>query len=148
MASDSLVEKASAYLQHLCNELPNRRVGSEGNRLATQYFRETVEPFCFAVEAQPFDCIDHWRGEIVLSAGGRPFTASISPYSLPCDVTAPLAVAASVEELEAVDAAGKVLLLMGDLAKEQLMPKNFTFYNPEEHQRIYRLLESKAPLPS
>jgi aminopeptidase YwaD len=25
------------------------------------------------------------------------------------------------------------------------MPKNFPFYNPEEHQRIYRLLEKKSP---
>ena len=145
MAIDPLIQQASAYLHHLCIELPNRRVGSEGNWLATLFFREAVEPFGFAVEAQPFDCIDHWRGKITLSVGGRPFTASISPYSLPCDVSAPLAVAKTVEELEAVDAAGKVLLLMGELAKEQLMPKNFTFYNPEEHQHIYRLLEGKAP---
>lgn len=39
----------------------------------------------------------------------------------------------------------KILLLHGEIAKEQLMPKNFVFYNPEEHQRIYRLLEEKHP---
>jgi len=37
------------------------------------------------------------------------------------------------------------LLLHGDIAKEQLMPKNFVFYNPEEHQRILALLEKGMP---
>jgi aminopeptidase YwaD len=37
------------------------------------------------------------------------------------------------------------LLLYGDIAKEQLMPKNFVFYNPEEHQNIIALLEQKRP---
>ncbi|MFO8054260.1 MAG: M28 family peptidase [Bacteroidales bacterium] len=32
-------------------------------------------------------------------------------------------------------------MLNGELAKEQLMPKNFIFYNPEEHQRIITALE-------
>jgi aminopeptidase YwaD len=39
-----------------------------------------------------------------------------------------------------------VLLVRGDLARESLMPKNYPFYNPEEHQRIVALLEAKAPL--
>ena len=47
--------------------------------------------------------------------------------------------------LKMVDATGKILLLRGEIAKEQIMPKNFVFYNPEEHQRIYRLLEEKQP---
>ena len=37
------------------------------------------------------------------------------------------------------------MLLRGEIAKEQLMPKNFTFYNPDEHKRIVALLESKQP---
>ena len=37
-------------------------------------------------------------------------------------------------------------MLCGEIAKEQLMPKHFPFYNPEHHQRITNLLESKAPL--
>jgi aminopeptidase YwaD len=44
-----------------------------------------------------------------------------------------------------MDAEGKLLLVSGDLAEEQLMPKNFIFYNPEEHQEIIALLEEKKP---
>jgi aminopeptidase YwaD len=60
-------------------------------------------------------------------------------------VRAPLAVASTVEELAQAQVAGHVLLLHGALAQEQLMPKNFTFYNPDHHQRIVALLEEKAP---
>jgi len=60
-------------------------------------------------------------------------------------VRAPLAVASTVGELAAVEAEGKVLLLRGELAKEQLMPKNFPFFNPEEHQQIVHLLETRNP---
>jgi aminopeptidase YwaD len=37
------------------------------------------------------------------------------------------------------------MLLHGEIAREQLMPKNFVFYNPEEHQRIISLLERGEP---
>jgi aminopeptidase YwaD len=49
-------------------------------------------------------------------------------------------------ELESIQTEDKILLLHGDIAKEQLMPKNFTFYNPDQHKHIVRLLELKRPL--
>jgi aminopeptidase YwaD len=60
---------------------------------------------------------------------------------LGCSVEAGLVQAATVEQLEELDAQGKIILLHGDIAKEQLMPKNFVFWNPEEHQRIVAALE-------
>ena len=48
-------------------------------------------------------------------------------------------------ELERTDYAGKLLLLHGEISAEQMMPKNFVFYNPEHHQRIIALLEQKKP---
>jgi aminopeptidase YwaD len=41
--------------------------------------------------------------------------------------------------------AGNVLFMHGDLTTEQLMPKNFPFYNPEHHRSIYQLLEARQP---
>ena len=60
-------------------------------------------------------------------------------------MSAPLAVVTSADELEAAEIAGAIVLLRGEIAKEQLMPKNFPFYNPDEHRRIISLLEAKAP---
>jgi aminopeptidase YwaD len=69
-----------------------------------------------------------------------------SPYSLGGAARAPLAVVSTVEELEAAPLSGRIALLRGEIAREQLMPKNFTFYNPDEHKRIVRALEAAQPL--
>ena len=50
-----------------------------------------------------------------------------------------------MEELAAAQAPDSIFLLRGELTKEQLMPKNFPFYNPEHHQHIIQLLETKTP---
>jgi aminopeptidase YwaD len=36
-------------------------------------------------------------------------------------------------------------MLHGEIAREQLMPKNFPFYNPDKHRQIIHLLETNHP---
>lgn len=99
----------------------------------------------FIIERQPFACIDMRQGEIQFSASDRDFNAFISPYSLGCDIRAELVHATTAGQLEQMEIKGKLLLLSGEIAAEQLMPKNYVFYNPESHQRVHRLLEKKSP---
>jgi aminopeptidase YwaD len=152
-----LVERAAAYLNRLCLVIDNRRTGSPGNRAATDFFARTAAAFGWQVEQPAFDCLD-WhaegaeltvRAELTeladLRVAATTFQVYPSPYSPGCKVQARLAVASTLAELEAVEAAGTLLLLRDELTAGQLMPKNFPFYNPEEHQRIYRLLEEKRP---
>lgn len=146
MRSGSLLEKAKAYLQKLCVEIPSRRVGSEGNRAATSLFADVIASFGFQVEPSPeFDCIDWTHDGGHLTVDGASFEAFPSLYSLGCRVSAPLLVVSTDEELEAASVCGEIVLLRDDIAREQLMPKNFPFYNPERHRRIIRLLEAKKP---
>lgn len=137
-------DDANLYLQKLCG-LSSRRVGSEGNRLATDMFAERVASFGWEVETQSFECLDWRKGEISLHVDGESFECQISPYSLGCDLVAPLYAASTIAELEALELAGNILLLHGELTAEQLMPKNFPFYNPEQHRRIYQLMEERRP---
>jgi aminopeptidase YwaD len=145
MMSDRLIEKAESYLQKLCVEIPSRRVGCEGNRAATDFFAHTVSSFGFRTESPAFDCVDWHQEGAHLKTDDTSFEAFASPYSLGCRVRAPLVVVSTVEELEEAAVSDKIVLLRGELAKEQLMPKNFPFYNPDHHQRIIRLLETKKP---
>ena len=145
MPSSALQETARAHLHELCVRIPTRPTGSQGNQQATRYFRSVMDALGLLTDTQPFGCLDMRQGEIHLSAGGQPFPAFISPYSPGCDLNAKLAQASTLAELEKADARGMILLLRGDLTREQLMPKNFVFYNPEEHQCVYRLLEEKQP---
>ena len=76
---------------------------------------------------------------------GIHFEAFVSPYSLGCQVNAPLVIISTVEELVTAEISDKIILLHGKIAKEQLMPKEFPFYNPDEHKRIIQLIEKKKP---
>lgn len=145
MNSEPLAKKALLYLEKLCKEIPTRRVGTQGNRDSTHFFNQTMGDYGFITEQQPFKCIAMRQGDIRLAAGETEFKAFISPHSLGCDLKTELAAASSFGELQNVETAGKILLLSGEIAREQLMPKGFVFYNPEEHQAIYRLLEEKQP---
>ncbi len=140
-----LQDQALAHLKYLCGIKPNRRTGSPGNREAAAYLAAQFQDLGYEVDQTPFDTLDYQTSGAVLS--GLPQEAEIqtSPYSPGCDVSAELIGVSSVEELKAAEAAGKVLLLQGEISAEQLMPKNFVFYNPDHHQSIIALLEEKRP---
>ncbi len=133
------------YLKQLCLDIPQRPVGSVGNRQATSLFREIVRDFGWDVESTPFMAVDWQDGGADFWIAGKKYQIFPSPYSKGSSLETMLVKAGSLEELERVDAVGKLLLLYGELTKEQLMPKNFVFYNPEEHQQIISLLEKKEP---
>jgi aminopeptidase YwaD len=145
MKEKHYIKKASTYIHTLCGFEPNRRTGSPGNLEATRFFARTIRQFGYDIDALPFECLDFSSGEAELSSHNKTFDIKISPYSLECDITAPLEIATTVEELEKCSCEGKLLLMKGELCKEQLMPKNFVFYNPEHHKKIYGLLEEKKP---
>lgn len=137
--------KARFYLDYLCVKLPTRRVGSTGNQDATTFAAQVLESLGYLVETPRFNCVDWETKGAVCAAGSLTFPVSSSPYAKGCDVTAPLRTAATLEELMKLQCRDEILLIHGELAREQLMPKNFTFYNPEHHQLIIALLEDKSP---
>ncbi len=141
-----LQQKCVVYLHKLCMEIPERCVGSEGNRKATQFFKEEISTFGWKTEAQEFDAMDWEQGGANITCRDENFEVLVSPYSLGCDVEGTLISASSVTELESLALKDRILLLHGEIAKEQLMPKNFVFFNPQEHQHILSLLEKGEPL--
>lgn len=145
MSTEAMAAKAERYLNRLCSVQPNRRTGSPGNREATRFFAEVVGGYGYEVDAAPFDCLDYVSEGATLSRGKINHEVFVSPYSLPCNVTAQLLVASSVDELADADCEGKILLMRGPICAEQLMPKNFVFYNPEHHQQLITLLERSNP---
>lgn len=145
MESDYLYQKSISYLKTLCEEIPERSVGSAGNRQATRFFAETISALGWQTETAELEVMDWQASGASLQIADRSFKVLASPYSLGCSLRAPLAGVSSLEELDDQEITGRILLLSGEIAKEQLMPKNFVFYNPEEHQKILALLEQKQP---
>ncbi len=145
MNTQVFYDKAKSYLNTLCSVTPNRRVGSLGNRVATDFFADKVSSWGYTIDNAPFKCLDYESGVPSLACGAASFEVYISPFSLGCDAQAELVVASTIAELEECACHDKILLLKGEICAEQLMPKNFVFYNPDNHKRIYALLEGKQP---
>ena len=141
----ALREWVAAFLESLTVDIRDRSVGSDGNRTATAYFEGQLKAAGWATEAQRFDAID-WQhaGATLTAVGDLEFQVFPSPYSLGCEAFGRLETASTIEELETVNALNALLLLHGDIAREPLMPKNFPFFNIDEHQRIIALLESSC----
>ncbi len=133
------------WLKQLCLEIAQRPVGSPGNQLAVKLFHEQVEKSGWEVTSIPFNAFDWSQNGAELIIGGQDFSIFPSPYSRGVEIQTELVTAGTVSELENLDATEKLLLVTDELTAEQLMPKNFAFYNPEHHQKLIRLLEEKQP---
>ena len=140
-----LYQKSASYLKTLCEEIAERSVGSEGNRQATRFFENVISSLGWQTEVSELEVMDWHENGASLQIADQCFNVLPSPYSLGCSLQAPLAGVSSLAELERQEITGRILLLSGEIAKEQLMPKNFVFYNPEEHQKIIALFEQKQP---
>ncbi len=140
-----LLEGAEYCLKTLCSEFGNRSVGSPGNLRATAWFRDRVEELGWEVESHRLSVVD-WEGApVTLESGGKSFTAFPSPYSMGCDTEGAIVPVSTVEELELLPSCPGLLFLHGEIAREQIMPKNFRFYNPPLHHRIRSRIEELAP---
>ncbi|WP_432666553.1 M28 family peptidase [Wukongibacter baidiensis] len=139
-------EQIERDLTELCINIGDRHVGSLGNQKATDYVSKRLESNGFKVEMPEFKCIDWEYGEVTLKVGNESVEAFPSPYSLFCDIEKSFETACTLEELSNKDFTDKIAVLYGELCKEQLMPKNFVFYNPESHKKIVSTIEEKAPI--
>ncbi|MDP8208581.1 MAG: M28 family peptidase [Candidatus Electryonea clarkiae] len=146
MNEQMLARQIEKYMKKLCVELPHRHVGSSENRIASAYFHDTIASYGFDTQQQEFDCIDWKFGDVKLTVGDEQFVANAGPYSLPLDASAEMIVISTIHELEQAEIGGKIVLFLGDIASEQIMPKSFVFYNPEHHQKIIAILEEKKPV--
>ncbi|HOY31616.1 MAG TPA: DUF4910 domain-containing protein [Bacteroidales bacterium] len=146
MHTKTMLEQAKEHLHFLCSETGDRRVGGEGNRQATDYVKKLLQKSGWETLETKLPVMDWKTDGAALICGQQRFEVSSSPYSLGCDVEGVLIPADSIEKLKKAAITGKIVLLYGKIAAEQVMPKNFVFYNPEEHQEIISVLEQGKPL--
>ena len=135
MNTEKLISTAGRFLNIFCREIGERSVGTDGNRKATDFFEKEISSFGWETELQEFEALDWEEGGATLLAESKSFDVLVSPYSTGIKATAVLTAASTISELESLDAKDKIILLHGEIAREQLMPKNFVFYNPEHHQK-------------
>lgn len=141
---EHLLSEAKHHIQVLCSEIQDRSVGSEGNRRATTYFKQILQQNNWETEETQLDVMDWNTKGASLTSGENPYEVFSSPYSTGCALSGELVTVSNISELENKDLQKRIVLLHGEIAKEQIMPKKFVFYNPDEHQQIISLLEQSG----
>lgn len=145
MDKRALTEKAKSHLEVLCSEIGERRVGSEKNRQATAYAKQVLQESGWQTESTELPAID-WKTEgATLTCNGESFEVFSSEYSLGCSAKDELIAINTVAQLKQSNIKDKIVLLYGEIASQQIAPKKFPFWNPEEHQHIVSLLEKGNP---
>lgn len=139
---EKLNESAKNHLSFLCEKIDNRYVGSKGNLAATNYFKEQLEKNNWKIERQEFEAFDWESDNASIETNKLKLKAFSSPYSEPCNLESEFAIVSTIQELEKTNAQNKILIVKGELASEQLMPKNYVFYNPDHHKKIISLFEN------
>lgn len=145
MDKKALTEKIESHLKVLCSDIGERRVGSAGNRKATAYAKKVLNASGWQTESTELPVIDWKTDGATLTCGDQSFEVFSSHYSLGCSVQGELIVVNTVEQLEQADIQDKILLLCGEITSQQIAPKKFPFWNPEEHQHIISVLEHGNP---
>lgn len=140
-----LLIKTQNHLKVLCSDIKERRVGSNGNRMATGYVRDMFRNFGWDVEETLLSVMDWETKGATLLCEGRSYEVLSSPYSQEYSGQADLVAVSTIEELEKASICNKIILLYGQIASEQISPKNFVFYNPPSHKKIVELLENGKP---
>jgi aminopeptidase YwaD len=135
-----------SHMMMLCNTIGARPTGSEKNKAAVDYTLGVFQNCGFQTSKQEFDCMDWHNFGAELVIDGQNISAESAEYSLSCDAEADFVCIDTVQSLQNSVLSGKIAILYGDLCKEPLMPKNFEFYNPDEHKQIIALLEEKNPI--
>jgi aminopeptidase YwaD len=146
MTDNLLLIKCNEYLKTLCVDISERCVGSNGNRQATCFFEKELSLRGWETEMVEFEAIDWLENGATLKSDEEKFDVLVSPYSLGFRGEAELISASTIDELSKINAKSKIVFLSGEIAREQLMPKNFVFYNPEEHQKIISILENSGAM--
>jgi aminopeptidase YwaD len=141
-----MLQQISTDLNELCVKISNRHVGSPGNREAGRYAARRMTGAGLNVSLPEFSCIDWEHDDAILTVNGNPVKSFPSPYSPACELNCYFETAATIDELEARNFTGKVAVFHGDLCKEQLVPRNYAFYNRDEHKKILNVIDQKKPL--
>lgn len=147
-------ELITRHLRVLVDEIGARPPGSPANRQAGAYVREVLAGCDLEVSEAPFTTRWWEPGAGWLQHGSERIEVAPNPYSPAGDVRGEAVLVGRIEELEAlsrrpgIEGSGtspQVVVLEGELAREQLMPAVFPFLDLPEHTRIRTALQRLSP---
>jgi aminopeptidase YwaD len=143
-----LRERIDEHLRVLVDDIGARPPGSPANRRATAYVQAVLGAAGLDVRTYPFTTRWWEPGPGKLVAVDGTVEVVPNPYSPACEAEGPVLRIATLADLESLGATAShdtIVVLEGELTREQVMPGCFPFYNPEGHRRIVAALLAARP---
>lgn len=141
---NELAKQIQKHLVYLAGTLGPRPLGSAANRAAVDYLLDVLQTAGLQVERQGFPCPAWEVFATRLRLGGRELEAWPNPFSPPGQAEGPLAVFATLAELEAADIAGRLVLLHGEPVDGGLATPG-AMYHPERDRKVSARLAAAGP---
>ncbi|MDV0447020.1 hypothetical protein MsAg5_08890 [Methanosarcinaceae archaeon Ag5] len=132
----------SDFLKTITKERPT---GTPNNESVNLFLENEFKRAGFQVQSLPFECTVWETKKSIFKIGDADFDIEASPFSTSFDGSTKTIVIDSLDKLKKADCSGKIIILCGELTKNQLQPKDFPFYYPDEDKEIISLLEEKKP---
>lgn len=145
----SITTNPMDYLKVLTTQFSCRANGTQENKRAAEYLEQHFSQLGFDTTREYYPSVDwHVKGCNVL-LGETPISAIANGYTLPCEIQAPFICVCSFEALEQIDCTNHILVLYGDLSKNELEAKPISDvprYFPAEAKKLYESIENNPPL--
>lgn len=125
--------------------IKERPLGSEENKNIINILEKEALEMKYEMISLPFECKYWKKDKSYIKMGELSYELLPSPFSKEYIGEGKISVINTLEELKKIDLNEKIVVLQGEIVKEQLQPKDFPFYYPDEHKQIIVILEEKKP---
>lgn len=135
------------HLEYVVNKIGSRPTGSKNNVLVSEYIANELKNLNIKTNKMKFTCIDFVPKKVVLRLNNEKLNAYINPFSSPyLKENQNFIILKTFDELKNTnDLKGKIVILTGEISKDQYFPRNYPFYQDEYQSNIIEILESKNP---
>ncbi|AFV22507.1 aminopeptidase [Methanolobus psychrophilus R15] len=129
-------------IAHLSIERP---IGSKFNTQILELIKKEFANHNYELISLPIKCLYWKRGISFLKQGSIKYVLLASPFSSKFSGRGKLIVCSEVSDLEKSEIENNILLLKNEITQLPVMPKDFPFYFPEEHKKLYETIEKSNP---
>ncbi|MBI5231082.1 MAG: M28 family peptidase [Coriobacteriales bacterium] len=143
---EHLAKAIRGHVDALCGLGGDRFPGTARNRAATDYVAAALESLGLDVERIPFEAPEWRYGATSLEVEGRTIVAHPGPFSRSAEAGGPLVEASSALQIEALTTRRAVILLHGEIARSQFVPRDYPWYSDDTHATLLAALESLEPI--
>jgi len=126
----------------ICVERP---IGTKGNKDVINLLENAFGTLGYRTIELPFDCTIWQSNNSFIEQNDNRINLFPSPFSKELKGNFSIKYVSTLLELQKINSFRGILVLINELSKNSLMPKNFPFYFPDEDKLMYEILEKIEP---